>query len=320
MARPENIYVLGCGAVGLALSAHLVAAGREVIAVRTSVHDVPSGEIKITMRNGPDAPMETRVRTVPLSRLTELDGLAVITAKSYANAMLAAALADKKFAGPLVILQNGLGVEKSFLEKSFAQIYRCVLYVTGQTVWSNEITFRPIKASPIGIVKGSVAELEQCVRTLMTEGFPFRAEPDIQRDIWKKVIINSVFNSLCPLLDTDNGIFVRDEAVASLAKEIIGECLPVAKTQGVSLTESELMEQIMNISRGSDGVLISTLQDIRNGRSTEMESLNLEICRLAAIMNPKINLPRTELLGRMILAKSNRPAINKLTLPRPFVV
>jgi 2-dehydropantoate 2-reductase len=37
----------------------------------------------------------------------------------------------------------------------------------------------------------------------------------------------------------------------------------------------------MRISTGSKQ-LISTLQDIRNGRQTEIESLNLEIARLAA--------------------------------------
>jgi 2-dehydropantoate 2-reductase len=64
------------------------------------------------------------------------------------------------------------------------------------------------------------------------------------------------------------------------------------------------MEQIMRISRASDGQLISTLQDIRTGRKTEIEFLNLEIARVAASMQPKLYLPRIELLGKMILAKS----------------
>jgi 2-dehydropantoate 2-reductase len=72
----------------------------------------------------------------------------------------------------------------------------------------------------------------------------------------------------------------------------------------MGLGESELMEQIMLISKGSDGQLISTLRDIRSGRQTEIEFLNLGIARVAASMRPGLHLPRTELLGRLILAKS----------------
>jgi 2-dehydropantoate 2-reductase len=306
MNQTEKIYVLGCGAIGLTLAAYLAEAGRNVIAVRTSTRDVLAGKITITVRSGADAVLEVPVETVSLSRLPELDGIVVVTSKSYANKAIASALASKIVTGPLVIMQNGIGVENPFLESKFTQIYRCVLYTTGQTTSENETTFRLITSSPIGTVKGSEFDLERCVKTLTTQGFPFHPEKNIQRDIWKKAIINSVFNSICPLLDVDNGIFVRDEEVAKLAKEIVSECLVLAKAKDVSLTELELIEQIMRISKGSDGVLISTLQDIRNGKETEIDSLNLEMSRLASSTSPKINLTKTEFLGRMILAKSRR--------------
>ena len=40
--------------------------------------------------------------------------------------------------------------------------------------------------------------------------FPFRTEEQIERKVWKKAILNAVFNSICPLLGIDNGIFVCD--------------------------------------------------------------------------------------------------------------
>ena len=154
---------------------------------------------------------------------------------------------------------------------------------------------------------GGEAELEQCVEALNTPGFPFRAEANIQREIWKKAIINSVFNSICPLLDVDNGIFARAEAVANLAREIVRECIMLTDRLGLDLSEGELMDQILLISRRSDGQLISTLQDIRSGRPTEIEFLNLEIARTGAELQPALQLPRTELLGKMILARSLQP-------------
>lgn len=309
MGSKETIYILGCGAIGFPLAAYLANAGRNVVAVRTRKDDIPKSTITVAVHNGVshiDVPIETS----SLSRLTSLDGTIVITTKSYANHAIAQEL-QRKTAGPIVIMQNGVGVEKQFLHLSFSPIYRCILYVTSQAVSEYAFRFRPIASSPIGVVGGNKSGLEKCVDTLNTDGFPFHSEANIQREIWKKAIINSVFNSICPLLDVDNGVFVRDEATANMAREIVVECVALADRLNIRLSEKELMEQIFKISKGSDGQLISTLQDIKNGRQTEMEFLNLEIARIAASMEPKVALPRTELLGKMILAKSFQQRANR---------
>jgi 2-dehydropantoate 2-reductase len=302
MQKKETIFILGSGAVGFPLAAYLTNAGRTALAVRTSRNDVPKSTVNVTVQNGDDL-VSAPIETVSLSNLTHLDGIVVIATKSYVNQALAGELKNKGATGPLVIMQNGVGVEKPFFDASFTAVSRCVLYVTAQPKSEYNFSFRPIIASPIGIIQGTESELDACVEQLHTAEFPFRAEANIQREIWKKAIINSVFNSICPLLDVDNGVFVRDEPVATLARQLVQECIKLTDRLNVTLTESEVMQQIMLISKGSKQ-LISTLQDIRNGRPTEIESLNLEIARLGACQQPPLDLPRTELLGRMILAKS----------------
>jgi 2-dehydropantoate 2-reductase len=302
MHNHETIYILGSGAVGFPLAAYLTHAGRNVVAVRTSRNDVPKSTINVTAQDGTSR-VSARIETISLSNLANLDGTMVITTKSYTNPAIALLLKERKATGPLVIMQNGVGVERPFLEARFPAVYRCVLYVTSQPTSEFHFSFHPVIASPIGIIEGPEAELAKCVEQLNTEAFPFRAEANIQKEIWKKAIINSVFNSICPLLDVDNGIFVRDEATANLALRVVKECITLTDRLHISLSEDEVMQQIMRISTGSKQ-LISTLQDIRNGRQTEIESLNLEIARLAASQQPPLYLPQTELLGKIILAKS----------------
>lgn len=303
MGSKETIYILGSGAIGFPLAASLATAGRTVVAVRTSRKDIPKGTITVTVHNGANH-ISTPIETISLSKLPNLDGTIVIATKSYANKAIALELKDKAATGPIVIMQNGIGVEKPFIDAHFSPIYRCILYVTSQATSEYNFTFRPVTSSPIGIVNGNESGLKKCVEDLTTDGFPFRSEANIQREIWKKAIINSVFNSICPLLDVDNGVFVRDEEIANLAGEVVRECVTLTDRLNMGLSESELMEQIMLISKGSEGQLISTLQDIRIGRQTEIEFLNLEIARVAASMQPRLHLPRIELLGKMILAKS----------------
>jgi 2-dehydropantoate 2-reductase len=302
MGPKETIYILGSGAIGFPLAAYLANAGRSVVAVRTSRKDVPQGTITLTVRNGANR-IGASIQTISLSKLTHLDGTIVIATKSYANKAIAEELKDKTATGPVVIMQNGVGVEKPFLDAHFFPIYRCILYVTSQATSEYDFTFSLIASCPIGIVDGNESGLKKCVEDLTTDAFPFRSEANIQREIWKKAIINTVFNSICPLLEVDNGIFARDEETAKLAGEVVRECVTLTDRLNMRLSESELMEQIMQISKGSDQ-LISTLQDIRIGRQTEIESLNLEIARVAASIQPRLHLPRVELLGKMILAKS----------------
>lgn len=307
MNADSEIYILGAGAIGFPLAVYLADAGRKVVAVRIRQHDVAATTINMSVSDS-SRHISAAIPTVSLAQINDIDGLIVITSKSYANADLAQTLKNKVKRGPIIILQNGIGVERPFIEAGFTSVYRCVLYATGQSSGPNEFIFRPITASPIGRAHAEDdadgAVLAQCVAALKTESFPFRVELNIQREVWKKAIINAVFNSVCPLLEIDNGIFVRDRAAESLAREIVHECAIVADRLGLNLSETELMEQLLRISQGSSGQQISTLQDINHGRPTEIGSLNLEIARVAAALQPPIAVPRTEFLGKMILAKS----------------
>jgi 2-dehydropantoate 2-reductase len=271
--------------------------------VRTSRDDVPDDHITVTVQHGAEQ-IRTPVRTISLSRLATLDGTIVLATKSYANPTLAQVLQQKAVTGPIVILQNGINVETPFLNAQFSAVYRCVLYVTSQTIGDNTFTFRPVTTSPIGIVTGDESGLQRCVDALTTDEFPFRAESNIQREVWKKAIINAAFNSICPLLDIDNGVFVRNQAAANLAREVIAECVTLTDRLNLGLSEDELMNQLMLISKRSDGQLISTLQDLRSGRPTEIAYLNLEIARVAAALQPPLQLPKVALLGNMIEVKS----------------
>jgi 2-dehydropantoate 2-reductase len=302
MHNQETIYILGSGAVGFPLAAYLTSAGRNVVAVRTSRNDVPKSTIKVTVQDGSNR-VTAPIETVSLSNLTDLDGTLVITTKSYTNQAIALLLKERKASGPVVVMQNGVGVERPFLDAGFGAVCRCVLYVTTQPTSEFQFSFHPITASPIGLIEGPEAELTKCVEQLHTDAFPFRAEANIQKEIWKKAIINSVFNSICPLLEVDNNVFARDEPIANLAQQLVIECITLTDRLNIGLSETEVMQQILRISTGSKQ-LISTLQDIRNGRQTEIESLNLEIARQAASLQPPLYLPQTELLGKMILAKS----------------
>ena len=298
----KPVFIFGGGAVGMALAVHLINAGREVRLVRTSRSDKFDANLDV-MLDDLGILHRAAVPCISIDELKKPKGVLVITAKAFANVEISKALLKARSNGPIVLLQNGLGVERPFIEAGFPDIYRAVLYVTGERLASDRVSFHAVRPSLLGVLKGSDDGLQKVLDALNTPPFPFERTDTIESAVWKKAVVNCAFNSLCPVLDVDNGVFAREAGALSLARQVIRECLEVADRLGVSLDEESSIEQVLQISKGSNH-FISTLQDIRSRRPTEIDCLNLEVARLAASLEPPVQVPRTEMLGRLVLLKS----------------
>lgn len=302
--QKDKIYIVGAGAIGKVLAVLLKPANKNVVILRGSIDDQSSYTEKIQVELHDKTTLEAEVEVSTLSNFTALHGIVVLTNKSYGNQHLSQVLSSKISNSPIVILQNGLGVEQAFIDHGFPEIYRCVLFATSQTIGENKLRFKPVSVSPIGTIKGNSDSLNIIVEQLNSDNFQFKAETNIETVIWKKAIVNSVFNSVCPLLEIDNGIFHRDEKTLAIAKRVIEECVAIAKETGVFLNIDEVVESLLLISKFSDGQLISTFQDIKNKRKTEIETLNFAIVNVAKKLNKEHMVAETKLLGELIKLKS----------------
>lgn len=303
MKDSSGMFILGGGAIGFSLAAHLNSSGKSAEVLRIN-HSAVGVIQNVSVKSGDGYILEQSVTSKPLSSISSIKGLVIITAKANANEYLAGVLSKNSSAIDLVLMQNGIGVERSFLNKDFRSVSRCVVYITAEKVEEGSYTARMVKPSPIGLLEGVHEKTTDIAGTISTKTLCFYNEPNIQHEIWKKGIINTVFNSICPLLDTDNGIFYRDKTVMALAKSVVKECIPVANRAGIEISTKEIIEEIIAISKMSAGQLISTLQDIRAHRETEMNYFNLEICRLAKEMKMQTDLSLTRMLGALAIKKA----------------
>lgn len=301
----QSIFIIGNGAIGKALAVFLKLQDRDVTLLRGSIDDGSSHIEKISVQLADQTLLEAEIEISTLSRFETLDGIVVLTNKSYGNADLSFSLKPKIKASPLVILQNGLGVEQVFTDQFFPSVYRCVLFVTSQVNDQNLVSFKPVAECPIGSISGDNSLLNSIVNELTTPYFSFRAEENIQSIIWKKAINNSVFNSVCPLLNVDNGIFHRNTQALDIAREVINECVQIAAEAGVVLLVEDVIANLLAISKASDGQLISTLQDINRKRPTEIDTLNFAIANIAEQSGKGHLVERTRLLGELVKLKSD---------------
>jgi 2-dehydropantoate 2-reductase len=298
----EKIYIIGAGAIGKALAVFLQSENRDVTLIRGREDNIPAKVELITVTNGENQTFQQEITTTTFSNLSAIDGIVLVTTKAFANEMLAEKLKNKKGRFSIVLLQNGLNVEKPF--EDFDQLYRCVLFSTSQIVSTNQVSFKSVTASPVGIINGTETVMNSIVGQISTVHFAFRSEFNIVKYVWDKAIINCAFNSICPLLEVDNGIFHTNPEALELAESIIGECVALADKLGIVVHSGEIKEKLLQISQRAEGQLISTYEDIRNNRRTEIESLNLEMARLADEAGVPGLVTNTRLLGEMIRIKS----------------
>jgi 2-dehydropantoate 2-reductase len=302
-SRYNHIYIIGNGVIGKALAVALTLNGKNVTIIRGSIAEAADLRESISVDTG-DQILKADITISTLNQHKQLDGLILLTNKSFGNEQLANKLKDKALSTPVIFLQNGLNIENSFIEAGFTQLYRCVLFATSQSaIEGANVRFRQVAASPVGTILGSDEVLEKIVEEINTSFFSFRTESNIQTVIWKKAITNCVFNSVCPLLEIDNGVFHRNEMALEIAKTVIKECIAVAHKNGISLTENEVLQNVLSISKMSDGQKISTYQDILAGRETEIETLNLAVARMASASG-KVEVPATALLGQLTKLKA----------------
>lgn len=302
--KNTTIYIIGAGAIGKALAVFLKQVGKNVVLLRGRNDDNTTGMEKneVELNTGEIISEDILVSTI--RNYSTLDGIVVLTNKSYGNIALAEKLKNKVQDSPVVILQNGLDVEDPFIVRKYPHIYRCVLFSTCQFVTKNRLRFKPVAESPIGVITATKDRLVALVGCLDNLYFKFRVEQNILPIIWTKVIINCVFNSICPLLDTDNGIFHRDENALNIGKRLIAECVLIADYNGIKLSSIEILNSLLRISKSSEGQFISTYHDIKNKQETEISTLNLAIVNIAKKLNLAHLIKETQILGELVLLKS----------------
>ncbi|WP_236975773.1 ketopantoate reductase family protein [Membranihabitans maritimus] len=298
----QTIYIIGSGAIGKALAVFLQLENKNVLLIRGRTDNQPAEKVPITLTDQNNRKFKQDIILTTFSNLTNINGIVLIATKAFANEDIADKLKDITGDFSVVLLQNGLHIEKPF--ENFQNVYRGVLLSTSQLNGPHNITFKKVDDSPIGPIFGQNPIPDEIVAQINTPYFGFRKDNDIVKLVWEKVITNCAFNSICPLLETDNGIFHRDPTVLELAQKIIEECVEVATSYQIKLDPKTIENKLLLISQRAEGQLISTYEDIRHKRRTEIDSLNLEITRLAQQSGKSDSTIHTSLLGKMIQMKA----------------
>ena len=312
-----KITVAGAGAMGCRFGGALFSAGHEVVLLDgwpEHVAAINAGGLRISDEAGSRA---VRVPAALFPAPADPADLVIVFTKATATASVAAAAAGAIGPSTLILtLQNGLGnIEVLRLYVPESRLLAGTTTLGTELLGPGHIRARGSGETVLGALgPGPSDHAERTVLTLSAAGLPARVAADALAVIWAKVAFNCVMNSLCAIASIPVSALARYDGFDALASSILREVAVVAAAEGVAVDVAAALRlmkaQFDPAASGSH--LASTLQDLMNGRPTEIAQLNGAIAARAqahAIEAP-LNALIAQLVGLLEATWPNR--VNRL--------
>jgi 2-dehydropantoate 2-reductase len=188
----------------------------------------------------------------------------------------------------IVLCQNGWGnAEKFVVHFPKERIYsaRVITGFTRRKPNEVEITVHADAIHIGSLFGGELTAVEQLAKAIAEGGIPSVTVPDIEKDIWAKMLYNCALNPLGAILDVPYGALAENPWSRDLMNHIIEEVFRVMTAAGYR-THWRSADGFMKVFYDrlvpdTASHKSSTLQDIAAGRKTEIDALTGAVLALA---------------------------------------
>jgi 2-dehydropantoate 2-reductase len=91
--------------------------------------------------------------------------------------------------------------------------------------------------------------------------------------LWGKLVLNCAYNALSAITQLPYGQLVQGRGVEAVMRDVMNECLAVARAAGVSVP-GDVWQAVQRIAQTMPGQFSSTAQDLARGKPSEIDHLN----------------------------------------------
>ncbi|MHB9834777.1 ketopantoate reductase family protein [Paraburkholderia terrae] len=269
-----KVAVMGAGAVGCYYGGMLARAGHEVVLIGRRQH------VEAIERSGLRLEAQSFDERIPLAASTQasaVQGAKLVLFCVKSTDTQSAALEIKPFLAPdtlVLSLQNGVENADEVRKVITQQVAAAVVYVATEMAGPGhvrhhgrgELVIEPSNAS---------AEVAQA---LIAAGVPTEISDNVRGALWAKLILNCAYNALSAITQLPYGRLVKGEGVTTVMRDIVDECIAVAKADGVTIP-GDIDKAVRMIAETMPGQYSSTAQDLSRGKRSEIDHLNGLIVR-----------------------------------------
>lgn len=304
-----KVLVFGGGAVGLGLASCLCEAGvtPDLVAREAGVSALSAEGLKRVGILGAAVYRNVRAAVSPdaFASTGPYDYVLVCT-KSSATAEAGRALSGVPgLIGPatcVVLCQNGWGNRERFsAHVDSSRVYNARV-ITGFSRPAPNTSHITVHVAPISMGHLDTplsGELDPLAEALTRGGLSCTASEDVGRDLWAKMLFNGSLNSLGAIFGVPYGTLADSPAGLRLVRSVVDEIFAVMEAGGYRTwweTPAAYFEVLTGeLLPAAAHHLSSTLQDLTDGKKTEIDALTGEIVRLGEKHGVSVPVNRTVL-------------------------
>lgn len=269
-----KIAVMGAGAVGCYYGGMLARAGHAVTLIGRPVH------VEAVRQSGLFMDTQSFQAHVPMAASTDasaVQGARVVLfcVKSTDTARAAAEIAPHLPDDAVIVsLQNGVDNIDRLQAVLRQEICPAVVYVASEMAGPGHIRHHGRGE----LVIGRAASSNELVTLFAGAGVPVQVSDNVAGALWEKLILNCAYNALSAISQLPYGRLVQGEGVQAVMRDVVQECLAVARAGGVAVPD-DVWESVQRIAETMPTQSSSTAQDLARGKVTEIDHLNGFIVR-----------------------------------------
>ena len=305
-----KILVVGAGGVGAYFSGRLAQIGARVAVVcRSDYAAVKKHGFTISSIAG-DFNFNPHQTLRSVEYYHDTPDYIIVAVKALPNINPAALIAPAVTpATTLVLLQNGIGVEKS-LHQAYPdnELISGIAYIGVFREGEGHICHQGGGRLKLGCFPHGISDKLQHLGAMFEQaGVECEITADIVRKRWEKLLWNVPFNTISVLaggLDTKE--IMSDSHLPVLAEKLMREVIAIADADGVKL-DSELVEWNLNYTRNFPPYKTSMLLDYEHHRPLEVEAIIGNLLRLA--QKHQLQVPHIETIFAQLNAANQHQSI-----------
>lgn len=305
------VYIVGAGAIGLYMAAHLSHLTDVVLVARGPRADWLAAE------GFELAGADTGSYRLPVVKLhagleVPADALVIIATKATDLEKLVGPLTSILHPSqPVALVQNGLGVYKfarTYLPQAALVRVTCWVGVALEGPRRAVVAGAPLFELGIGDARSEAAAAE-LLALLNAANLRARTGGSVPEVEWRKALLNLAVSGICSVVDERNGAILESPELREIVDDVLAEALPVAAAEGVTLG-AEDVERVYTALQNTRENWNAMLQDLRRGAVTEMPFLNAAVERLARRhgMRAPVNATIARLVGHIARRRSRLSA------------
>lgn len=281
-----TVAVVGAGAIGGLLGAHLSRAGQDVVLIARGPHLAAMRGRGVTVR-GPDGDFTAHPTCTDDMGAVAGAEVVFITLKAHSIPAVAPAIgAALNGDASLVGAMNGIpwwyfpdrhlravdpgGVIARSIPRG--QTIGSVVYPAATVIEPGVIEHVEGNRFSLGEIDGSKTQRVQAISRMLTEaGFKAPVQPRLANEIWLKLVGNATLNPVSAITRATMAAMVGSSESRALLRSLMEEVDAVAKALGVDLPVS--IDKRIEGAAAVGGHKTSMLQDLEAGKPLELEAL-----------------------------------------------